>query len=552
MMGTAPEQSPDELRRLAAEQAALRRVATLIARGAPPTVMFAAVAEEVGRLLAAESTAVARYDPDGAVTVGSWSRTGDVLALAMGSRMPLGGRNVTTRVFETGRPARIDRYAADDSSAATASARGLGVRSAIGAPITVEGRLWGMLAVGSPREAGLPAGTEERLAGFAELAATAIANAEARDELRRIADEQAALRRVATLIARGVGPDLVFAAVAEEVGALFNADITVIVRFEPDAKATVMGGHGFTYFGPGARGKLDRRLTLASVRETGRVARFDVDDPASASLPEAIRAEGVRSAVDIPISVEGRIWGAIGVGSRRGRLPPDTEQRMVEYTDLIAQAIANAEARSELAEARRRIVATADETRRRIERDLHDGAQQRLVSLGLQVRAAQSEFGAELDRIAVGLTGALDELGEIARGIHPAILTEGGLAPALKALARRSCVPVELDVRTSARLPERVEVTAYYVVAEALTNVAKHAQASAVTVTVEAADEVLRVSVHDDGVGGADYTGGTGLVGLKDRVEALGGRIFLDSPRRAGTTLRVELPLSHADGVTFS
>jgi signal transduction histidine kinase len=199
----------------------------------------------------------------------------------------------------------------------------------------------------------------------------------------------------------------------------------------------------------------------------------------------------------------------------------------------------------------------AGRSRRRIERDLHDGAQQRLVSLALQLRGAQAavppelgELAAELDRVAVGLTRALDELRELARGIHPAILAQAGLAPALRTLARRSPIPVDLQVRTEGRLPERVEVTAYYVVSEALTNAAKHARASTVTVTVETADDVLRVSVRDDGVGGADYARGTGLVGLRDRVEAVGGQIFLNSPRGAGTTLRAELPLTEPNGVT--
>lgn len=549
-----PELSLDKMRWLADEQASLRRVATLVAQGSEPGAVFAAVAEEVGRLLAAAAAVVARYDPDGAVPVGSWGRTDDVVAA--GGRFPLGGQDVTTRVFDTGRPVRIDKRIdkepADGSSALPAVVSARGVASVAGAPITVEGRRWGVLAVWSPREAGFPAGTEDRLADFAELTATAIANAAARDKLRRVADEQEALRRVATMVARGVGPDLVFAAVAEEVGALFDSDVTVIVRFEPDGEATVMGGHGFAYLEPGVRGKLDRRFAQGPVRETGRAVRFDVDDAAWASLPETVRAEGVRSSVDVPIWVEGRIWGTIGVASRGERLASDTEQRMLEYTDLIAQAIANAEARSELAESRARLVAIADDTRRRIERDLHDGAQQRLVSLGLQVRAAQAEFGAELDRIAAGLTGALDDLREIARGIHPAILTESGLAPALKAIARRSPVPVELDVRIPARLPEPLEVTAYYVVAEALTNVAKHAHASVATVTVETAGEVLRVSVRDDGVGGATFARGTGLPGLKDRVEALGGRISIESGPAAGTTLRADLPLPGADGAAVT
>jgi GAF domain-containing protein len=320
MMRSSREHSPDELRWLAEEQAALRRVATLVARAAPPAAVFAVVAEEVGRLFAAGASGVVRYEPDDAATlVGSWSGTGD--ARPVGTA-PLGGQNVTTLVFKTGRPARIDRYPVDDSSAVTATARGLGGRSSVGVPISVQGRLWGMMAVGSPREAALPTGTEERLADFAELVATAIANTEAREELRAIAEEQAALRRVATLVAHGVGPDLVFAAVAEEVGKLFGADLTGILRFEPDGELTFLAGHGVARLEPGARDRLKAHPVLASVRETGRAARLDADDATSTGLPETIRAEGVRSAVNAPIVVEGRVWGAIGRRHHPGDATP--------------------------------------------------------------------------------------------------------------------------------------------------------------------------------------------------------------------------------------
>ena len=199
---------------------------------------------------------------------------------------------------------------------------------------------------------------------------------------------------------------------------------------------------------------------------------------------------------------------------------------------------------------RARIVATADQTRRRIERDLHDGARKQLVSLAVRLRMAQAaiplevdELAAELDRVTAGLNGALDELRELARGIHPAILAEGGLGPALRTLARRGSVPVELVMRTQARLPERVEVTAYYVVSEALANTAKHASASAGHVDVDVTDGVVRLIVEDDGIGGVDPTRGSGLVGLKDRVEATGGTMLVHRPRGEGTRLIVELPL---------
>jgi len=213
--------------------------------------------------------------------------------------------------------------------------------------------------------------------------------------------------------------------------------------------------------------------------------------------------------------------------------------------------VENAEARTELMASRARIVATADQTRRRIERDLHDGAQQRLVSLAMQLGAAQAavppelaDLGAQLEAVAAGLTDALDELREIARGIHPAMLAQGGLAPALKGLARRSSLAVEVDLRIERNLPERIEVSAYYVVAEALTNATRHARATAATITVETDGGRLLITVRDEGRGGADFARGTGLVGLKDRVEALGGRMVLESSHGSGTTLRAELPIA--------
>jgi signal transduction histidine kinase len=372
------------------------------------------------------------------------------------------------------------------------------------------------------------------------------------DELRRIAGEQASLRRVAMLVARGVGPDEVLTAVAEEVIVLFGADAAGIGRFDPDGAVTVVASHGSAYFEPGTRHKPSDHPALASVWESGHAAGFEADDPAWVGVPEEIQADS-GSVASAPIVVEGRVWGSIGVGSRHGPLPRGAVRRLVDFTELAAVAIANAEAHAELTASRARIVATADDTRRRIERDLHDGAQQRLVTLILQLSKARAavppglgELAADLEKIAAGLADTLDELREIAHGIHPAILAEHGLGPALKALARRSPVPVDLQMHTEGRLSERVEVGAYYIICEALTNTAKHAHATAITVAVEADGKSLHVTVRDDGAGSADYTHGTGLAGLKDRVEALGGRMSLHSPPGAGTTLQADLPLTPA------
>jgi signal transduction histidine kinase len=550
----ANAQARVELHAIADEQAALRRVATLVARGAAPGEVFAAVAREVARLLPADMTVISRYE-DGMVSeVAGWSSIGESLSIreSIRERVSLGGRNVTEIVFETGRPARMDSYA-DASGAIAANALSRGISSSVGVPINVEGQVWGVMVAAVTRGQRLPPDTEERLADFTELVATALANAEAREELRRVADEQAALRRVATLVARGTSASALFRTVTTEIGLLLPADATVLSRYDADGCLTRVGrwSRPGVSLPPGERSPLGGRNVSTLVFETGQAVRLDSygDDAGDAAVWVAA---GLRSSVGVPINVDGRLWGVVVAASMSGEpLPADTEARLAGFTELVATAIANAEAQAELTASRARIVATADETRRRIERDLHDGAQQRLISLALQIRAAQaavsSEPGklrAELDRVAAGLTSTLDELREYARGIHPAIVADGGLAPALKTLARRSSIPVTLDVRAHERLAERVEVTAYYVVSEALANAAKHARASAIEVCASVDGKVLRLLVRDDGVGGADPARGSGLVGLKDRVAAIGGTLNMRSHPGDGTTLLVELPVS--------
>jgi len=545
-MAALPERAGSD--RITGEQAALRRVATLVARGAVPEEVFAAVAEEAGRVLGADYSTISRYDPDGAKTVvGSWRSTGD--AFPVGSRWSLGGRNVPGLVFQTGQAARVDDYT--DASGPIADAlRGFGYRAAVGVPVDVEGRLWGVMTVGS--HAGpLPAGTESQLAGFTELAATAIANAQARVELRGFAEEQAALRRVATLVAHAAPPAEVLTAVTEEAGRLLDADHAAMGRYDPDGGIRVVAAWDST--GPvcrvGTRWSLERQNMHAMILQTGRPARIDDHAGISGLAGEAAREMGIRASVGVPVRVEGRLWGVMVVASRAGPLPAGTEARLAGFTELAGTAIANAEAQTALTASRARIVATADATRRRIERDLHDGAQQHLVSLALDLRAAEAAAAAgtgdpvpELGRAAAGLDGVLDELREIARGLHPAILAEGGLAPALKTLARRSAVPVDLDIQIEGRLPDPVEIAAYYTVAEALTNAAKHARATTADIEVAERDGALHVRVRDDGRGGADFSHGSGLVGLRDRAEALGGRLNLHSSPGAGTTLEITLP----------
>jgi signal transduction histidine kinase len=370
-----------------------------------------------------------------------------------------------------------------------------------------------------------------------------------RDQLSELASQQTALRRIATLVARAAPPTEVFMAVAEEVGLVFPADATFIGRYDGDA-VTVVGcwsrrGRPICF---GKRIRLGGRNLTTVVVRTGRPARQDGFEDATGDYAEHVRREGFRSGFGVPVTVAGRLWGLMIVLSTT-EIPLGCEQPLADFTELLATAIANAEATTQLLASRARVIASADEARRRLQRDLHDGAQQRLVSLALRLRAAQAtippgldELAADLGLVAAGLTAALDELRQLARGIHPAILVQAGLGAALRALAHRSLVPVELTVAVGDRLPGPVEAAAYYVVSEALTNAAKHARASHIEVDVEAENGVLRVSVSDNGIGGADMTRGSGLLGLNDRVESLGGRIALRSEPGAGTSLSVELP----------
>jgi signal transduction histidine kinase len=528
--------------RLADEQSALRRVATLVAQGISPQDLFEAVAEEIGRLLLAANVSMGRYEPDDSVTsMASWSSDGPVFT--PGRRWPIKGTNVAWMVLQTGRPARIDDFSIATDPIGVA-VREAGYKSAIGSPIVVEGHLWGAISAAST-EGPMPPGSEARLASFTELVATAIANAESQSGLQQLADEQAALRRVATLVAQDAPPAEIFAAVSKEVEGLFGSGAGVL-RFEHVPPSVVFVGISSEFDIPiGTRWEFEEGMASAEVYRTGRAARVDAMD-----LAQVGRELGVVSSVAAPIVVEGHLWGAVSLGSTNEQIPPDAEERLMKFTELVATAIANAEGKSELAASRRRIVAASDESRRRIERDLHDGTQQRLVSLGLAVRAAEaslppdrSDLRAELSGVADGLAGAVEDLQEISRGIHPAILSKGGLAPALRALASRSAIPVDLDVTAEMRLAESIEVAVYFIASEALANAAKHSRATLIDLSLVQSDGRLVLAVRDDGVGGADPTRGSGLVGLTDRVDALGGSISVRSRQGEGTQITVELPV---------
>ena len=341
----ANAQAREELRLVADEQAALRRVATLVARAAPAAEVFATVAEEVGRLLSVDAAAVRRCHADADEIVAAWSSRGEVIPV--GFRRPAVSGTVTATVRETRRPARVDRYSAEAGRAA----REMGIRSSVAVPITVEGELWGLIAVVSTSEEPPPPGTEERLAGFTELVGTAIANAQAREELRTIANEQAALRRVAVLVAAGAPPADVFAAVADEIGRLLAVEGAFVVRYESDDTVTILAGRT-TSDRPlpiGLRTPVTAPSLGSVVRETGRPARIDH----YAEHPVALQY-GVRSSAAAPITVQGRLWGYIGVTSTSEEPPPGTEVRLAAFTEIAATAIANSQAREELRHDRRR------------------------------------------------------------------------------------------------------------------------------------------------------------------------------------------------------
>ncbi|MDA0181462.1 PAS domain S-box protein [Solirubrobacter phytolaccae] len=369
--------------------------------------------------------------------------------------------------------------------------------------------------------------------------------------LHRLADEQAALRRVATAVAAFSDPARLFDLLSEEVGKLLEAETAHMFRFDSDGRGgEIVGGWALKpehVLGHGTRMPMDGDTAATRVWRTGQAARMDSYAGAEGDLARIMRDYGVQAVVAAPVFLGGSLWGAVIVSSMSaGPFPDSAEQRIAYFAELAAQALANAQAREDLAASRARIVQAGDAERRRLERNLHDGAQQRLVSLALMLRLAARRHpdDPDLGRAGEELAHALQELRELARGIHPAVLTERGLEPAVRAVADRAPIPVELEVDLEERLPGPVEAAAYYVVSEALTNVAKYAQASIVRVSVSRAGDRALIGVADDGLGGADPTGGSGLRGLSDRVEALGGRLEIDSPLGLGTTLRADIPVA--------
>jgi signal transduction histidine kinase len=534
-----------ELQRLVDEQAALRRVATLVAAGANDVDLIAAVTAEIAQIFGAHRASALRWDGDTIRVIGDWSADG--MPMTMLDRVyPFGGDTITARVVNVGGPARVQSR--DDLHTDFARERWaeLGIQATIGAPIVVDGRIWGLVTASRTTvDDPFPGGAEHRLGDFAALVAQAIANSEARQQVAALAEEQAALRRIATLVAGGRPREEVIEAVLREVGPVFTAqaayfvcwegvfDEVVVVGGWSDGTEPVLPPRSLYHPEPGG-------ATL-TVLETGFAGRTDE------SSPEL----GARAAIAAPVITQANLEGALVALRPAGTaFPPKSEVRLRSFADLISQSIANATAQEEMRASRARIVRAADEARQKLERNLHDGAQQRLVSASISLRLATAKLPdspEDAQKILAGaseeLTLAIDELRELARGIHPAILTEHGLGPAVQGLAERAPLTVSVTNDLVDRLPAAVEAAAYYVVAESLTNVAKYADASEVGVRICRREGYARVDVVDNGVGGADVSRGSGLRGLADRVEALDGRLGVDSPASQGTRVWAEIPL---------
>jgi PAS domain S-box-containing protein len=371
-------------------------------------------------------------------------------------------------------------------------------------------------------------------------------------EIGRLATEQRALRRVAMLVASEVSPERVFTAVSAECARVLQVNASAVLRYETDGSATIAGRYdrdGIDVFRVGDSLPDDEHSAVGRVRRTGSSARIDDWGGLEGELAETMFRTGYRSTAAAPIVVAGTLWGAVAIASQ-DPLAPESESRLEAFCELASLGVASAQARADLIASRARLVKASDEERRRLERNLHDGAQQRFVSVVLRLRLARDRLASDpaaaaelLEQVAHELDTGLQELREIARGLHPAILGDHGLRHALEALAARITIPATIDVPDE-RLPEHVEATAYYIVSEAMTNVAKHAAARHAQVSVRVEGDVVRCEVSDDGRGGADASTGTGILGLRDRAEAAGGTLSVVSPPGQGTVVAATLPLT--------
>lgn len=535
-------QARAEVEALADEQTALRRVAELAAREAPANIVLEEVARQASRLAGVDFSTLLRYEVDGSTEI--FALDGAPEGVAVGMRAPGSGDGAVQRVWRTGCPARTDNLA-EASGHWPRVAHEFGFSSSAAAPIRIQGALWGALvAVG--RRNPLPPAIEDHLTNFAELAGTAISAAHARRELRVLADEQAALRRVAELVARGAALDEIFGAVATEASRLLDGRAAALLRYDPDDVAVAVAACNSP--APlGLRVPSHADSPIGDVLRTSHAVR--VDSFTGTSLADLGTELGVGAGVAVPVTVEGQVWGTLTTSTPGDPLPVGTEERLGQLAELAAAAIANAENKTKLTASRARVIATADETRRRLQRDVHDSAQQRLVHTIIALKLARDQIaagGAAAELVNEALANAEranSDLRDVVHGILPASLARGGLRAGLESLVTDLTLPVDVQVATP-RLPTDLETTAYFIVAEALTNVIKHVGASRAAVTIKVSDARLVIDVRDDGAGGADPADGTGLTGLLDRVDASEGTLEITSPSGSGTTLLATLPLA--------
>jgi signal transduction histidine kinase len=535
-----------EVTRVLTEQAALRRLATLVAHGGSPDEVFMAVAREISNVLGLPLTFMAKYGPDSTATV--VGAVGDH-PRQVGDEFTLDEISVSSLVKAHGRPARIDNYA-DIVSSAAEIAQSAGVGSAVAAPLIVQGQVWGVIAAAARSGDPLPVGMEDRLAQFTDLVATAISNVQTRAELQLLAEEHAAVRRVAVLVAGGAEEAKIFQCVCEEAARLFDASTSNLVLWRNGARITKAGWSlRGVHVRPGTRMEIEPDSLDGRVYATAGPSRIDRYADETGKVAAMLRGNGIQSQVAAPVIVDGEVWGVLIVGTDRSEpLASGAEVRLAAFTELIATAVSNAAAKAELLASRARIVEAADEQRRRVVRDLHDGAQQRLVHTVLTLQQAlASDPDPPVDKFVQQALDHADqaivELRDLAQGIHPAILSHRGLAAAVEGLADRAPLPVDVDIADE-RFAIRVESAAYFVAAEALTNIAKYAKAAKARISTDTNDGDLTLTVEDDGVGGAHVAPGRGLSGLIDRVSALDGTLQVISAKGAGTTVRAVIPLT--------
>lgn len=501
----------------------LRDALDLVTGAALPPQAVDALARLAAASLGADAVIVAERDPSGELaTAAQWSRP---------DRPP-------DRIPDT---VGIPLALTPDSAWQEADGRWQ-----LRVPVRIQGRPWGSATAVGTRPVDQRELAAERFGAFAAVIAAAVVNGRRQRELDRLLAEQRTLRRVAEQVATSSDPDEVFETVAREVGVLSGVQGTKLLRYETDGTASFFAGWGplAGTFPTGSRTTVAGTSVAGRILATGVPARVDDYRAESGPVAATLAQAGMRSAVGVPIRVDGRLWGAFILGSTEGPLPPDTEARLSEFAGLISSHIGNVVARQALLDSRVRLVAAADSARERFERDLHDGVQQKLVAAALAttlardlVRSGEDPADA-LATLDARLAEALEQLRDISRGIHPFILSQGGLAPALRGLVRRAGIPVELSLPDDLSSQDtHVDVAAYVVISESLTNTVKHAFATEASVRVSWRDDMLEIITRDDGVGGADPRAGTGLSGLSDRLEALGGSLTVSSPAGGGTTI---------------